>query len=448
MEGDFRRAAVAVGAALLLGGAAAVAVATDGGGGRDGGDGRARNLILLIGDGMGPTHVEAARLRYHGAAGRLSMERAPSHGTVTTDAVEERSRRRDPVTDSAAAATAWSSGVKTYDGAIGKDAWGRVVPTLMEQAKAAGMRTGDVTDAEVTDATPAAMLAHVSRRACQGPGRSGCTDGDRPIAEQIAAGATADVILGGGLSRFEPEDEGRLRASGYRILAGDGAMGDAALAAQTAASQRVATRAQLRRLRARPGNGTRVIGLFGRGDMTVGRPGRIDPAAPEPSVGEMTRTAIRLLSRSAQGRRNGFLLQVEGALIDKRSHAGDAARALDTVRELDDAVEAAVDFARRDGETLVIVTADHETGGLDIVAKGSSSDSDAAPATLRTADDPPAVADGDPGASLRLSFESGDHTGRDVPIFAFGPEHRLFRGRQDNTDLYDKMRGALARLHG
>lgn len=128
-----------------------------------------RNVILLIGDGMGRTHVTAGRQRYFGANGRLTMETAPVVGQVSTYAVEPQSALPALVTDSASSATAWSSGVKTYNAAIGVDAFGKKVPTIMEQAKAAGMKTGNVSTAEITDATPAGMFSHALLRGCQGP---------------------------------------------------------------------------------------------------------------------------------------------------------------------------------------------------------------------------------------------------------------------------------------
>jgi alkaline phosphatase len=496
MRKSLRRSATAVALSVFaVGGGAVVAGATETPDANGGGDeGAAKNIILLIGDGMGTTHVDAARLRYYGAEGKLNMERLPYLGSVSTYAVEPESRKPDYVTDSASSATAWSSGVKTYNAALGKDAFKRVVPTLMEQAKGAGMRTGNVSTAEITDATPAGMFSHVSQRACQGPGTTGCTDGDKPIAEQIAENNTADVILGGGLSRFEPADEAKLKGNGYRILGGEGSFGDAATPVQTESTQKVATRQQLNQLRTR--KDTKVIGLFNRGNLTVEKYKRQNPGAvqaEEPTLGEMTSKSIDLLSRSQQGKNKGFLLQVEGALIDKRSHANDAAQTLEETRAFDEAVRRAVEFAKNDGNTLVIVTADHECAGFNIISKSSFTNAEAgappvnsdagnpannsmpartaaanakdatrssgpvngsgatdsknfAPATFRTADDPDAVKDGDPEASLWLSYLSGNHTGQNVQLFATGPEGQNFQNSFDNTDIYFKMRNALTAL--
>ena len=463
--------------------------------------GTAKNIILLIGDGMGRTHVTAGRDRFYGGGGRLTMERAPVVGQVATFASEAFSNQPELVTDSASSATAWSSGVKTYNAALGVDAYERRVDTFMEQARRAGLRTGNVSTAEITDATPGGMASHVLLRGCQGPlfTEASCLGGRAvpddptlitPVAEQMARNGTADVVLGGGLSRFDPADADAFRAQGYTVL---GDFGDPALAegAQTAATQRVATRADLAGV---TGDDQRVVGLFNRGNLTIERAKAAAPAGAavkeEPRLAEMTTRAIDLLGSTSRPSK-GFFLQVEGALIDKRSHANDAAQVLDEIKAFDDAVAVAYDFARRDGNTLVIVTADHECAGFSIVEPGTYTNAEAqslptnvdsgnpanngtplrptagakdparsngplngpsndpanfAPATFRTPDDAPSVVDGDPAASLWLTYLSGNHTGEDVPLFSTGPGSRSFAGNIDNTEIYYKMFAALRGL--
>ncbi|MBC7669026.1 MAG: alkaline phosphatase, partial [Gemmatimonadaceae bacterium] len=292
---------------------------------------KAKNIILMIGDGMGVTHIDAARQRYYGAAGQLNMEKFPTLGTVSTYAVEPGSAKPNYVTDSASAATAWSSGVKTYNAALGVDAKGSVVPTLMELAKQAGFRTGNVSTAEITDATPAGQMSHALARGCQGPVYStkACQDleitGEElptsdvrvtPIADQIARNGTADVILGGGLGRFDASDETALKQQGYAVLG-------------SVAGQVPATKTDLA-----AAGGKKVFGLFNKGNLTVEKTKQENPSAPEaqePSLPEMTRKAISLLGdKSSKGK--GFYLQIEGALIDKRSHANDAAQTLEEIK--------------------------------------------------------------------------------------------------------------------
>jgi alkaline phosphatase len=380
--------------------------------------------------------------------------------------------------------------VKTYNAALGVDAKGNSVPTLMEFAHNAGLRTGNVSTAEITDATPAGQMSHALLRGCQGPAYSAAacqntaitgtelpTSDVRvtPIADQIARNNTADVILGGGLSRFDAADEAALESHGYDVLG-------------SPATQTVATKGDL------AGTGAKkVFGLFNKGNMTIEKYKRENPGsvqAQEPSVAEMTQKAIQLLS---QGNKKGFYLQVEGALIDKRSHANDAAQTLEETKAFDEAVRVAQAFARQDGHTLVIVTADHECAGFNIIEKGTYTNAEAVappantdsgntannstpsrpasgakdplrssgivngagsadpknfgPATFRTPDDPAGIADGSPDASLWLTYLSGNHTGADVPVFAYGPGSDELEGSIDNTDLYDIVGAALNLSH-
>ena len=458
----------------------------------NGNHGKIKNVIYLLGDGMSRSHVTAARDRYYGAAGKLQMEKLPAVGQVSTYAVQQGSGQPDEpgfrpqyVTDSASAATAWASGVKTYNAALGVDAKGIEVKTMMELAKAEGLRTGNVSNADITDATPASQVSHVLLRGCQGPNYSFATcqnpslTGElpitdtrvTPIADQISRKSTADVILGGGLSRFDGANEAELEANGYDVLG-------------SPTSQTVATETDLASTSSK-----KVFALFNKGNMTVEKFKRENPAsvqAQEPSVAEMTTKALALLQKD---NKKGFYLQVEGALIDKRSHANDAAQALEEVKAFDEAVKIAYDFARRDGHTLVIVTADHATAGFSIIEKGTFTNAEAmtpppnadtgnpansstpsraaaavkdplrstgiingagsgdpknfGPATFRTADDDASVVDGSPEASLWLSFLSGNHTGEDVPVFAYGPDSDELEGSIDNTDLFDIVGEAL-----
>ncbi len=477
-------------AAVLIAGAASAGLGVAESAHAAGSDNNAiKNVIYLLGDGMGRTHVTAGRERFYGADGKLNMEKMPAVGQVSTYAVEKNSGQPGQadfapnyVTDSASAATAWSSGVKTYNAALGVDAKGTIVPTVMEKAHAAGLATGNVSTAEITDATPAGQFSHALARGCQGPTYSAATcqatsvTGSElpttdvrvtPIAKQIARNNTADVILGGGLSRFDTADEDALKASGYTVLG-------------SPASQTVATKSDLA-----GANGGKVFALFNKGNMTIEKYKQDNPnsaQAQEPTVAAMTSKAIDLLkAKSATSGNKGFYLQVEGALIDKRSHANDAAQTLDEIKAFDDAVKVALDFAKADGHTLVIVTADHECAGFNIIEKGSFTNAEAAappanddagnpanssnpahtaaanvkdparsafaPAYFRTADDPAGVQDGNPAGSLWLTYLSGNHTGADVPVFGYGAGSDAVGGSIDNTDLFGIVLHAL-RLDG
>ena len=460
---------------------------------------RAKNVIYLLGDGMGRTHVTAARERYYGSDGKLAMETLPSQGFISTYAVEKLSGQPgstnfhpNPVTDSASAATAWSSGVKTYNAALGVDAAGTLAPTIMELAKKAGFRTGNVSTAEVTDATPAGQMSHVLARGCQGPVYSDAACQDlaitgkalptsdirvTPIADQIARNGTADVILGGGLSRFDAADETALKDQGYAVLG-------------SPTSQRIATKVDLA-----SASGQKVFGLFNRGNLTIEKTKQDNPSsvqAQEPTLPEMTSKALELLAKKGslkdQGSSKGFYLQIEGALIDKRSHANDAAQTLGEMKAFDDAVKVAKEFAAKDGNTLVIVTADHECAGFNIIEKGTFTNAEStappanvdsgntannstptrprnaldptrstgiingagaansknfAPATFRIPSDPAGVVDGSPEAGLWLTYLSGNHTGADVPVYAYGPGSDQLQGTIDNIALFGIVGHAL-----
>lgn len=265
---------------------------------------RAANVIYLLGDGMGRTHVTAARERYYGTDGKLSMETLPSQGFISTYAVKKLSgqpgsKTFQPNAVTASAATARSSGVKTYNAALGVDATGTVKPTIMELAKKSGLRTGNVSTAEITDATPAGQLSHALARGCQGPVYSSAACQDlaitgtalpttdirvTPIADQIARNGTADVILGGGLGRFDAVDEEALTDQGYSVLG-------------SPTTQTVATKTDLA-----SASGAKVFGLFNTGNLTIEKTKQEKPTsaeAQEPTLSEMTSKAIALLTQKA-----------------------------------------------------------------------------------------------------------------------------------------------------
>ena len=169
-----------------------------------------KNVILLIGDGMGDSEITSARNYAMGAGGFFKgIDALPLTGQYTHYSLDKKTQKPDYVTDSAASATAWSSGVKTYNGALGVDVFGKDHVTLLELAKKAGKATGNVSTAELQDATPAAQFAHVTGRKCYGPeetsekcGTNALENGGRgSITEQMLDGR-ADVTLGGGAKSF------------------------------------------------------------------------------------------------------------------------------------------------------------------------------------------------------------------------------------------------------
>ncbi len=328
-----------------------------------------KNVILLIGDGMGDSEITAARNYAEGAGGYFKgIDALPLTGQYTHYSLDKKTHKPDYVTDSAASATAWATGVKTYNGALGVDVNGKDQPTLLEIAKAAGKATGNVSTAELQDATPAALVSHVTSRKCYGPeetsekcAANALENGGRgSITEQLLK-TRADVTLGGGAKSFNQlaksgEWQGKslkdqAAAQGYQWVSNADE-----LQAVTLANQQ------------KP-----LLGLFADGNMPVrwlgpkaSYHGNLDkpavtcennPArtAAMPTLAAMTEKAISLLKDNP----NGFFLQVEGASIDKQDHAANPCGQIGETVDLDEAVQKALAFARADGNTLVIVTADH-----------------------------------------------------------------------------------------
>lgn len=438
-----RLAAAPVLAALLLAAGITPSYGAD--------DAHARNVILLIGDGMGYSEITIARNYHLGAAGRLNLDKLPFTGSLTTYSVEE-SDPRVPVyvTDSAASASGWATGHKTSLGRLSTvpgSAGLAPYPTILELAQAAGLRTGDVSTAELTDATPAALAAHVNSRRCQGPADMGpcpayrkSAGGPGSVAEQLVD-HHVDVLLGGGQRRFSQVVDDRPYA-GQTVMASAVAQGyrvvtDAAGLAATSAGQR-------------------VLGLFAGGNLSLewsGERARAYPGsgpqtctenqrpAREPSLADMTAKAIELLDREAgPGQDKGFLLQVEGASIDKRDHASDPCGQIGETVAFDKAVGVALDFARRHPDTLVIVTADHaNTSQIIEPVRPGQKDHPGAYSVLVTADGAPMTV----GYATEPVGSSQSHTGTQLRIAATGPQAARVLGVSDQTELFHIIARAL-----
>ena len=298
----------------------------------------ARNVILLIGDGMGPSHFGAAWLYSNRVLGRdLNMSRLMKKGHTaylvndTADAI---------VTESAAAAGQIATGQRMAARAISMSADGRTpVRTIMEMASARRMATGLVTTSGITDATPAAFAAHLPDRA----------DESSAAEQELKLGV--DVLMGGRRQFFLPESAGGKRRDGRNLL-------DEARAAGYTVAQDAGE------LAAAPDG--KLLGLFNMSNMSY----EIDRArSAEPSLAEMTRKALATLARN----RNGFLAMIEGGRIDHAAHLNDAPAAIRDTLAFDDAVGVAMAFVQRHPDTLLIVTADHETGGMALIGHSKES---------------------------------------------------------------------------
>ena len=404
---------------------------------------RARNVILMIGDGLGDSEITMARNYSVGAAGRLHLDTLPLTGACTTYAVDEHEPHRPVyVVDSAASATALVTGHKTSNRRVSTaPGTGAPLTTILELAQRRGLRTGSVTTSELTDATPAALAAHVAHRACQGPADMQLCPGDPKgaagrgsIAEQTVD-RHIDVLLGGGRDRFEQTIDAGPHA-GMTVTQSALAQGYAVIA--TAAELEAA------------GPDRKLLGVFAPGNLSLEWTG--DPAAAypgtgpqrcvegqrpdtEPSLAAMTRMAIALLDRGS----TGFFLQVEGASIDKRNHAADPCGQIGETIAFDAAVGVALEFARRRGDTLVIVTGDHAHTSQIIPPPLGEEYSPGVFSTLITAEGVPmtvAYAGNRPGRSQ-------PHTGTQIRVAAEGPRAARVVGVIDQTDVFHIMAGAL-----
>lgn len=325
-----------------------------------------KNIILMIGDGMGVAQVFAG-ITANG--GSLFLDNFKHIGFSRTQSAD------NFITDSAAGGTAISTGKKTYNGAIGVDVDKNPVKTILEEAEENGLFTGLVSTSAITHATPASFIAH---------------QGSRSSYEDIAADfmkIDIEVFIGGGYDHFAKRADGRnlvdeLKVKGYTVE-------------QDIEKIKETRSGKLAGLVA-PEHADRVTE---RKDML--------PIA--------TQTAINILSTG----RKGFFLMVEGSQIDFGGHAESTVHVVEDMLDFDKAIGKALEFAASNGETLVIVTADHETGGM-------------------------AVLGGDfKTGHVRGEFTTTNHSPIMVPVFAYGPGAQNFTGIMENTDIHKKMKEIL-----
>ncbi|WP_434752983.1 alkaline phosphatase [Paenibacillus amylolyticus] len=398
-----------------------------------------KNIIFLIGDGMGTSYTSAYRYMKDNPATKV-MEKTVFDPYLVGAQMTYPDDDKQNVTDSASAATAMSSGVKTYNAAIAVDTNKKSVKTVLEQAKQIGKSTGLVATSEITHATPAAFGAHDISRKNMDAIANDYYD------ELINGKHKVDVLLGGGKTNFIRKDR------------------DLTKEFQKAGYSYVTDRASLL------GNKNKqVLGLFADGGLDK----FIDRTSATPSLAEMTNSAIDRLKTN----KKGFFLMVEGSQIDWAGHDNDIVGAMSEMDDFAAAFKAAIDFAKKDGQTLVVATADHSTGGLTLgkdgeynffvdpikaalrtpdfmaaqIAKGASVDE-----TLKkylklelTAEELQSVKDAAQSADVTkidnaieaiidnrsfTGWTTGGHTGEDVPVYAYGPGSQRFSGLIDNTD--------------
>jgi len=385
----------------------------------------AKNVILLIGDGMGFPQLTLARIDKAGgnisqyASVELYMDKMEQTGIVKTFSANSL------VTDSAPASSAMATGKKTNNGVISQDSTaiqgkrdGGNLTTILEMAEDRGLSTGLITTTRITHATPAAFYAHVDNR-----------DNESEIADQLSASGV-DLILGGGLQYFvgkndsDPLGNAGKRDDERNLLAEFESQGY--LLVYNRSSFQKVDSSQTERL----------LGLFESSHLQYDLD-RLSAEEKDPSLADMTSTAISILSHNPKG----FFLMVEGGRIDHAGHERNLSRTITETLAFDEAVKVALDFASSNNETLVIVTADHECGGLVLQPEDLG--------VYEVGGINPLFASGTtktqgPRYDFITEMEEATHTAVDVPIMASGPgAEKVSRGVIDNTRIFGIMKEAF-----
>jgi len=324
---------------------------------------KAKNIILLIGDGMGPNQVALAKFATGGSDHRLSFENFPFTGIVYTHSANSL------YTDSAASATAWSTGIRTINQFLAIDAEKKFLPTIPELLSTKGYKSGLVATSSITHATPAAFYAHIDNRTKE-----------KEIAKMLID-SDIDIALGGGNKFFDAVivDGGPLMIYEKNLLNPN-----------TLNSKE------------------RILGLFAEDG--------IERRSDVPTQLEMTQFALSFLEKKSKNCA-GFFLMSEGSQIDWAGHANNVEYMLVEFADFDATVQAATDFAAESQNTLVLVTADHSTGGL--------------------------VLQRPRGSKVPAQWTTGSHDLSPINIYAFGPGAELFSGVMDNTEIFDRILLAL-----
>lgn len=392
-----------------------------------------KSAILYIGDGMGIAQITAARI-FKGNArdGQLTLDTLEHVALVRTYAADRM------VTDSGASGTAMATGVKTNILMIGQDPDGNNLESILKKAKKAGKSVGLVSTTSITHATPASFFGNVPNRTREDV-----------LAEQLVEYGEVDVVMGGGRQVFfkkgnpDPESGGKSRRRDDRDLVAE---------AKAAGYRMIYGQEEFDALRneVKGGKDTgKILALFSPGMMSY-EAHRANDKFGEPSIKEMTEVAIQILNKNPEG----FFLMVEGGRIDHGSHANNAHLMATDLLAFDDAVLVGVEASRRSNDILIVVTADHETGGLsingyppleisgtDLFSEGPGG----------TASDILTYATG-PGNNrekmegvdkaspdyLQPSLAPGGsaaHSGVDVPAYATGPGAEAIHGTMNNTDI-------------
>ncbi len=321
-----------------------------------------KNIIFMIGDGMGVAQVNAGLTANHG---KLFLSNFKHLGYSQTQSAS------NYITDSAAGGTALSSGYRTYNGAIGVDTDTIAHPSVLEIASREGMATALISTSAITHATPASFIAHQP---------------SRNMYEEIAAdflNTDIDVFIGGGYKHFTDRKDGRdltkeLENKGYEVLQ---------------------NMDEITKVKS-----GKLAGLVASEHTPVA-------AERDGMLPKATKTALNIIDNN----KKGFFIMIEGSQIDWGGHQNNTNYIVQEMLDFDQAIGEALAFAAKDGETLIVITADHETGGFAIVGGDQET------------------------GMVKGDFIYGHHTAVMVPVFAFGPGAELFTGIQKNEEIGQKL---------
>jgi len=347
-----------------------------------------RSIILMIGDGMGFGHVKLGRYLKVGPEGNLSMEATVQQFSVYTKNI------RQMITDSAAAATAIATGVKTTNGKVAEQPDGTPLETILEIAQQQGKATGVVTTTSLQHATPACFMTHADSR-----------HDYSDITRQIVENANVDVLLGGGLEYFSSSDLEAMTLLGYALVTNQSSLEKA--------------------------NATKLLGLFANSNLPFEESRNMTLI---PSLAAMTAKALETLAQNPEG----FFLMVEGGRIDHASHDNDLLATALEVIAFEQAVEVALAYIKNHPQTILLVTADHETGGIEII--GETLSPNLLPKAGMTEEENRTLILAR-AANVTVKWRSSGHTAELVPLFCFGqPLENLTTGFTiDNTEIFQLM---------
>lgn len=337
-----------------------------------------KNVILLIGDGMGEAHVKASSWFFTATEQGLAMQKLPFQSFMQTQSADSE------VTDSAAAATAMGTGQKTKNGYVGRDRHAHDTRNLFELARQKGKRTGIITTVSISHATPAGFAAHADHR-----------NQTNKIIDSLLSRSRPHILFGAA-TEINPE---WAEFKGYEVL-------------QNAE--------QLQSFRPANSSDLAVAGLFGKDSLAW----YAEPQAEQPQLPELTRKALQLLETAD----NGFLLMIESGKLDWAAHQADLWHAVHEVKALDDSLATILDWIGNHPDTLLIVTADHETGDLRLDTPDHAKRFELPKHQW--------LAPTGPDGTLT-------HSAKPVPIYASGKGAEAILSIQDNTDIFHLLKRAL-----